>query len=69
MYYIYALCSVEYVKTVMVFDYCNDHLRGAGTKADLECSGAGICDETSGICNCMMGFISSNGSLTQPGER
>jgi hypothetical protein len=29
----------------------------------------GICDENTGKCQCMLGYSSSNGSLTSPGER
>lgn len=40
-----------------------------GTKEDLECSAQGICDESTGICNCMPGWGSSNGTMFAPGER
>jgi hypothetical protein len=39
------------------------------TKVDVECSGMGICNENNGICQCMTGYSSSNGSLYFPGER
>merc|ERR1712196_101276 len=39
-----------------------------GNKEDIECSGQGIC-QNSGICSCIPGFMSSNGSLNTPGER
>ena len=39
-----------------------------GNKEDIECSGQGIC-HPSGVCSCMSGFMSSNGSLSTPGER
>jgi hypothetical protein len=32
-----------------------------GNKEWLECSGRGICDHETGICNCVNGFASSNG--------
>ncbi len=40
-----------------------------GTKDDLECSGMGLCEDTTGICKCAEGYQSSNGDLTTPGER
>eukprot|EP00607_Mallomonas_marina_P002978 CAMPEP_0182432722 /NCGR_PEP_ID=MMETSP1167-20130531/58449_1 /TAXON_ID=2988 /ORGANISM="Mallomonas Sp, Strain CCMP3275" /LENGTH=629 /DNA_ID=CAMNT_0024620567 /DNA_START=383 /DNA_END=2272 /DNA_ORIENTATION=- len=40
-----------------------------GTKQDIECSGVGVCNEKTGQCACADGFQSSNGTLTQPGER
>jgi hypothetical protein len=39
-----------------------------GTKEDLECSGQGICHWT-GVCECMHGFMSSNGTRVSPGQR
>jgi len=39
-----------------------------GTKEDLECSGNGICGNN-GVCSCMPGFMSSNGSANMVGER
>ena len=39
-----------------------------GTKEDLECSGNGIC-LPSGICRCMPGYMSSNGTSTMVGEK
>jgi hypothetical protein len=39
------------------------------TKVDVECSGMGICNENNGICQCMTGYSSSDGSLYFPGER
>jgi hypothetical protein len=40
-----------------------------GTKEDIECSYRGICSEDTGICNCLQGFRSSNGSVTTVGSR
>ena len=40
-----------------------------GTKEDIECSGQGICQETTGICSCIAGFQSSNGNIDAAGER
>jgi hypothetical protein len=40
-----------------------------GSKEDLECSGQGICSESTGICRCRSGYGSSNGSLLAVGER
>jgi len=44
-------------------------VRFAGTKTDLECSAQGICDEETGVCGCMEGYTSSDGSFDAPGER
>jgi hypothetical protein len=33
-----------------------------GTLENKECSGQGLCDYTTGICNCFPGFVSSNGA-------
>ena len=40
----------------------------AGNKEDVECSGNGLCDESTGICKCAVGYISSNGTLNAAGE-
>jgi hypothetical protein len=39
-----------------------------GNKEDIECSGQGICNEKTGICRCMEGFGSSDGSVHTQGE-
>jgi len=39
-----------------------------GTKEDVECSGQGICGNN-GVCKCVTGYMSSNGTRTFPGER
>lgn len=39
-----------------------------GTTQDVECSGMGICNHDTGVCRCMEGFFSSNGSIYAPGE-
>jgi hypothetical protein len=40
-----------------------------GTKEDYECSRRGTCDRKTGICHCVPGFASSNGSVDAPGSR
>jgi hypothetical protein len=40
-----------------------------GDKEDMECSGQGSCDESTGICDCYEGFGSSNGTTDSQGER
>lgn len=40
-----------------------------GSKEDIECSGQGICNEKSGVCQCLERFSSSNGYFDSPGER
>lgn len=40
-----------------------------GTRQELECSGYGNCNENTGICSCMAGFGSSNGSNAFPGDK
>jgi hypothetical protein len=39
-----------------------------GSKEDMECSGRGICEESTGICQCLEGFGSSNGSAYSVGS-
>jgi hypothetical protein len=39
-----------------------------GTKEDLECSGRGICETSSGVCTCSNNFDTSNG-YNKPGTR
>lgn len=39
-----------------------------GTKEDVECSGNGICG-TNGVCECMPGYMSSNGTNNMNGEK
>lgn len=40
-----------------------------GTKEDVECSAQGTCNETSGVCKCLPGYRSSNGTIDFPGNR
>lgn len=40
-----------------------------GTKEDTECSGQGICDENTGVCQCVSGYSSSNSSTGFAGDR
>ena len=40
-----------------------------GSKEDIECSGTGICNESTGVCACSVGYASSDGSLTTAGQR
>jgi hypothetical protein len=44
-----------------------DHI--TGTKEDVECSGQGTCNEYTGVCDCRVGFGSSNGTIYGPGDR
>ena len=40
-----------------------------GDKEDIECSGQGVCDYSSGICSCFPSYSSSNGTTTNPGQK
>ena len=40
-----------------------------GTKEDQECSGQGVCDYDTGICNCSPYYESSDGSIFNAGSR
>jgi hypothetical protein len=40
-----------------------------GTMEDLECSSRGLCSETTGICKCLKGYASSNGTVGFVGSR
>ncbi|CAM9329921.1 unnamed protein product, partial [Discosporangium mesarthrocarpum] len=39
-----------------------------GTREDLECAAHGLCDESTGVCNCFVGYQSSDGAGGQ-GQR
>jgi hypothetical protein len=40
-----------------------------GTKEERECSAMGICDSSVGVCACVDGYRSSNGTIGFPGSR
>ncbi len=59
----------SYIQNIPQYHIMNVTQIRKGTKMDLECSAMGICNEYTGICNCMEGFLSSNGSLHAVGDR
>ena len=42
-------------------DFINIVMTDPGNTLNLECSGRGICNRASGVCNCLTGYGSSNG--------
>lgn len=40
-----------------------------GDKEDIECSGMGACDQSSGVCSCFKGYSSSNGTTSGAGQK
>jgi hypothetical protein len=53
--------TTSYVTAVHVREFLK------GTKEVLECSGRGLCDYEMGVCNCFVGYGSSNG-MGGPGK-
>ena len=49
--------------------YVNIYQHVKGTKEDVECGAMGVCDQSRGICECVQGYLSSNGTVGFPGSR